>query len=405
MESTPPPLQGDMVKVKIPSRHMLQEAASAASFLPWRTDVSPRGPRSTGGGGRREVVGALTLSFGFFFTFTAWHSAQNLQSSLPLHAGVNGTLALAIVYSLLGPGNIIAPAVVRWLGLKLAILLPMGMYSTFIAANMYPRWWTIYPAAALVGLACPPLFVAQNTILTQLSLRYARLNGFADETARVGMFQGIFTSIFMGTQVCGNTFYSLFFLSAANSGTERIGSSSGSGGSSTVPAAPSQHTIVLLFGIYFCLVMFGIVVVALGLKPPGDDDETAARLGSGGSRALLSPVDRAAATATSTTAGSSFSRLDKDGTYRSQMSFSPSRQAATDGSFLLALSAGASPPMALGGNTGQWARRGLCSTLGLLRSKRMIALIPYFLGSSFLGSFMISDFTAKVVTPALGVGK
>ena len=129
---------GDMVKVRIPSRTMVQEAATAASHLPWRTDVSPR-PRSTGDSGTCEVIGALTLSFGFFFTFTAWHSAQNLQSSLPLHADVDGTVALAIVYSLLGPGNISAPAVVRSLGLKVAIWLPMAMYSTFIAANIFPR--------------------------------------------------------------------------------------------------------------------------------------------------------------------------------------------------------------------------------------------------------------------------
>ena len=54
---------------------------------------------------------------------------------------------------------------------------------------MYPRWYTIYPAAVLVGLACPPLFVAQNTVLTALALSYARTHNLADETARVGTFQ------------------------------------------------------------------------------------------------------------------------------------------------------------------------------------------------------------------------
>lgn len=56
---------------------------------------------------------------------------------------------------------------------------------------MYPRWWTLYPAACNVGLACGPLFVAQNTLLTRLALSYAQARGLP-ATSRVGMFQGIF---------------------------------------------------------------------------------------------------------------------------------------------------------------------------------------------------------------------
>ena len=82
-----------------------------------------------GRGSGGEIGQCLALSFGFFFTFCAWHSAQNLQSSLPLHAGVKGTTALAIVYSLLGPGNFTAPAVVKRLGLKPSIVVAMGMYG------------------------------------------------------------------------------------------------------------------------------------------------------------------------------------------------------------------------------------------------------------------------------------
>ena len=80
--------------------------------------------RHEGGG---EIAQCLALSFGFFFTFCAWHSAQNLQSSLPLHSGVKGTTALAIVYCLLGPGNFTAPRLVSHAGLKPSIVIAMGM--------------------------------------------------------------------------------------------------------------------------------------------------------------------------------------------------------------------------------------------------------------------------------------
>ena len=80
-----------------------------------------------------EILSTVILGLGFFFTFTAWHSAQNLQSSLPLHAGVHGTTALGIVYSLLPVGYFVAPTLVRRVGLKPAIVVPMMMYGTFIA--------------------------------------------------------------------------------------------------------------------------------------------------------------------------------------------------------------------------------------------------------------------------------
>ena len=92
-----------------------------------------------------EIWSTVLLGAGFFFTFTAWHSTQNLQSSLTMPPGVSGTTALSVVYSLLPVGFAFGHYVVRWVGLKESILIAMGMYATFIVANMYPRWWTIYP--------------------------------------------------------------------------------------------------------------------------------------------------------------------------------------------------------------------------------------------------------------------
>ena len=201
----------------------------------------------------------MLLGIGFFFTFTAWHSAQNLQSSLPLHAGVSGTTALGIVYSLLPVGYVLAPTIVRQVGLKVAIVVPMCMYGTFIAANMYPRWWTLYPAACNVGLACGPMFVAQNTLLTRLALSYAADNGLPP-TSRVGMFQGIFMSIFMTTQLVGNTFYALLFRMLGS----HTDGGSGDGGDDT----PARSTIVLLFAIYTLFVLVGATLIGCGLHIP-----------------------------------------------------------------------------------------------------------------------------------------
>lgn len=220
-----------------------------------------------------EIGQCLALSFGFFFTFCAWHSAQNLQSSLPLHRGVKGTTALAIVYCLLGPGNFSAPAVVQRVGLKRTIILAMGMYGSFIAANIFPRWYTIYPAAVAVGLACPPLFVAQNTFLTALAIAYAQKKKLPEKTARVGMFQGMFNAIFMTTQLFGNSFYGLVFRHF--------------GGGSTV--------IKGLFTFYLCLVVVGMLLIAAALDdqlPPACESEEDVK-----SQPLQPPVKRVTTTA------------------------------------------------------------------------------------------------------------
>jgi hypothetical protein len=31
---------------------------------------------------------------------------------------------------------------------------------------MYPRWWTLYPGALMVGLAASPLWVSQGILIT-----------------------------------------------------------------------------------------------------------------------------------------------------------------------------------------------------------------------------------------------
>ena len=151
--------------------------ADDTKLLPPATDSSTERDKQTtnssSAGLDSEIVSTLLLGAGFFFTFTAWHSAQNLQSSLHFPSGVSGTTALDIVYSLLPVGFIFGASIVRTVGLQRSIVLAMSMYGTFIGANIYPRWWTIYPAACLVGLACGPLFVAQN--VSVLCLKYVLL--------------------------------------------------------------------------------------------------------------------------------------------------------------------------------------------------------------------------------------
>jgi hypothetical protein len=332
-----------LLRVRLPSLSMLESARAAArQQLPWPVLISSPRPLRRGGGWL-EMRSTLVLSVGFLFNFTAWHSAQNLQSSLHMPVHVSGNTALAIVYLLLGPGFFTAPAVVQRVGEVKCIWGAFLMYSTFMVANMMPRTYTLYPAAVMVGLACPPLFVAEQTILTRLAVSYAQARGYTDPTAKVGLFQGIFNSIFMTTQVIGNTFYALVFRAAREHDTDdgstasaqsEVGDGQGLSAGSTSAMShdlwnPSRQTVVTLFEMYFCVMMGGVAVVYCGLQLP----ETA----------------RAS-------------------------TMLPSRRGCST----------------------------FHGTLRLLRTEEILALVPLFISSSMFGAFVISDFTKSFVKPALG---
>ena len=53
--------------------------------------------------------------------------------------------------------------------LTIQLSLSQCMYGTYIAANMLPRTWTLYPGATAVGLAASPLWVAQGLLVTHFA--------------------------------------------------------------------------------------------------------------------------------------------------------------------------------------------------------------------------------------------
>ena len=101
--------------------------------------------------------------------FTAWNSAQTLASTLPIPPPASGNTAMFIVYATFTISSFYSPMLVTAVGPKRCVQVCFGMYGTYIAANIYPRTWTLYPGATNVGLAASPLWVSQGILISECS--------------------------------------------------------------------------------------------------------------------------------------------------------------------------------------------------------------------------------------------
>lgn len=87
---------------------------------------------------------------------------------LPQDAGLGSkslyTIYVALVVSCMFlPSWVIKKCTVKW-----AMVLSMLCYSTYIAAQFYPRFYTLIPAAIILGLGAAPMWSAKCTYLTQV---------------------------------------------------------------------------------------------------------------------------------------------------------------------------------------------------------------------------------------------
>lgn len=90
-----------------------------------------------------------------------------------------------------------------FLGPKWSFLIGNLAYSSFIVGNRWRLPETVYPTAILVGVGASIIWTAEGTYLTRAGSNYALAKGVSI-TSTLGMFNGIFFSIFQCSQVVGN---------------------------------------------------------------------------------------------------------------------------------------------------------------------------------------------------------
>ncbi|XP_032517443.2 UNC93-like protein [Danaus plexippus] len=163
----------------------------------------------------RIMKNAVIISVAFMVHFTAYSGAANLQSSINAESGL-GTVSLAAVYAGLIFSNIFLPVVIiKWLGTKWAISLSFITYMPYIAAQLYPTFYTLIPAALIVGLGGGPLWCAKCTYLSVISEAHSTISDISPEVLLV-RFLGLFFMIFQFNQVWGNLISSLVISSGDN---------------------------------------------------------------------------------------------------------------------------------------------------------------------------------------------
>ncbi|CAG9786874.1 unnamed protein product [Diatraea saccharalis] len=223
----------------------------------------------------RILKNVVVISSAFMLHFTAYSGAANLQSSINAEAGL-GTASLAAVYAGLIFSNIFLPAVViKWFGAKWAISLSFLTYMPYIAAQLYPTFYTMIPAGLIVGFGGGPLWCAKCTYLSVVSEAHSRISKIPAEALLV-RFLGLFFMIFQMNQVWGNLISSLVLSSGDNAAAVTAVNATMIPelcGANFLPSADAAEVlqqqppekIQMMSGIYLACMAGAAIIVAVGV--------------------------------------------------------------------------------------------------------------------------------------------
>lgn len=91
------------------------------------------------------IKNLIVISVSWLFLFVGFFAIANLQSSLNSNQSL-GTLSLSANYVTLFASCLFFPKLmVKFFGLKWTIVISQAVYILFIASNMYPTWYTLFP--------------------------------------------------------------------------------------------------------------------------------------------------------------------------------------------------------------------------------------------------------------------
>ncbi|XP_023320214.1 UNC93-like protein isoform X2 [Eurytemora carolleeae] len=145
----------------------------------------------------------LLISASFLLLFVAFESMSKLQSSINKVQNL-GTWANAMVYASLIFSCMFLPSIlIKKLGVKWSLVVCVFCYSSYIAAQFYPEFYTLIPTAFVLGLGAAPMWSAKCTYLTQTANRLAEINEEEPEPYVVKFF-GIFFFFFQCNSIIGN---------------------------------------------------------------------------------------------------------------------------------------------------------------------------------------------------------
>ena len=115
-----------------------------------------------------------------------------------------GTTSLAVIYAALVVSCMFVPTLlIKKLTVKWTMVVSIFCYSTYIAAQFHPQFYTLVPGAIILGLGAAPMWSAKCTYLSQVGNIYGELTNQPVEPIIVKFF-GIFFLFFQSSSIWGN---------------------------------------------------------------------------------------------------------------------------------------------------------------------------------------------------------
>ena len=157
----------------------------------------------------------LFLCLSFILIFSAFRAIQNLQSSLNAQDSL-GIIAMTCVHGTMCLTCLWAPMVINNVTAKWTLVIGMFSFILWIAANFFPRFYTLIPFGIIAGVGQGILWTAESSYILKLAFDSSRVtrDGIEKEVFR---FHGIFLACFQTTHIWGNLISSLVLHSAKNS--------------------------------------------------------------------------------------------------------------------------------------------------------------------------------------------
>nr|XP_039270642.1 protein unc-93 homolog A-like [Styela clava]XP_039270643.1 protein unc-93 homolog A-like [Styela clava] len=156
------------------------------------------------------------VSISFLLNESAYFALEGLQSSLNDKVG---TQSLSALYSSYVLTSLFLPSLaMNYLQSRKAMALATSAYAVYTIANFYPRWYTLIPAAVILGSSSSVLWSASRVYISDLAVAYADQNkeNHAKTTTK---FFGVFFAIFSLSMVIGNVMSSVVFQLSSNVNT------------------------------------------------------------------------------------------------------------------------------------------------------------------------------------------
>ena len=175
---------------------------------------------------------------------------------------------------------------IKYLKVKWTLVVCIFCYSTYMAAQFYPQFYTLIPTAFILGLGAAPMWSAKCTYLNQVAHKMAQLEGVATELIVVKFF-AIFFFFFQCNSIIGN----IISTSVLSSGVDTTSSltddaikfcgssfcpgqtsiSSSEGKNETDTANDNFQTditkIYIIAGIYLACSLAAAVIIAIFVDP------------------------------------------------------------------------------------------------------------------------------------------